>query len=182
MVFFGDSITDRCDLKTYYPDIYALNRGISGNTCSDLYHRLDVSVCEARPSKIVLLAGINDMMNLERSAEETARRYEILLRALREKCPDVPLICQSVYPGYDAEKNKKNRGLIFPIKALTPDIIRLNERIRELCGTYGAVYVDVFSRLQRSDGTMDPAYSDDGCHPNDAGYRIAAEVLRGCLG
>ena len=63
VVFFGDSITDNCDLEKYYPGIYAFNREISGNTTEDLLKRMKVSVYDAHPSKVVLLIGINDMMN-----------------------------------------------------------------------------------------------------------------------
>ena len=177
VVFFGDSITDKCDFNKFFPGVNALNRGISGNTVSDLINRIEVSVCNANPSKIILLIGINDMMNVKRSARETAKRCDKLLRMMREKCPAVPILCQSVYPGYDAEKNKKNKGLVFPLRHLASEIVELNLYIQDFCRKYGCIYIDVHSHLKEEDNTMVPSYSDDGCHPNEAGYQVMSKVI-----
>ena len=177
IVFFGDSITDRCDLKKYYPGLNVRNRGISGNTVIDLINRFDLSVKQADPSMIVLLIGINDLMNLNRTPEETAGNYDRLLYMITQECPDVPLYCQSVYPGYDAEKNRQNKGLIFPLKDKAEDIVQLNAYIKELCQKYNCTYIDVHSHLKMEDNTLNPEYSYDGCHPNDKGYKVAAAVV-----
>lgn len=181
IVFFGDSITDRCDLKKFYPDKTILNRGISGNTVTDLIQRIEVSVYDAQPSKIILLIGINDLMNIKRSAKETAEKYEELLRMLTSHCKDIPILCQSVYPGYDAEKNRKNKGLVFPLQHLASEIVALNENIKELCVTYHCTYIDVHTYLKDTDHTMLPQYSDDGCHPNDVGYKKISDILKDYL-
>ena len=39
-VFFGDSITELCDLEAYYPNINSCNRGISGDTTEGMLNRL----------------------------------------------------------------------------------------------------------------------------------------------
>ena len=88
VVFFGDSITDNCDLEKYYPGIYAFNRGISGNTTEDLLKRMKVSVYDAHPSKVVLLIGINDMMNEGYRPKAVAFRYREILWRLKKYCPD----------------------------------------------------------------------------------------------
>lgn len=181
IVFFGDSITDRCDVKKYYPDKTILNRGISGNTVTDLMQRMQVSVYDAHPSKIVLLIGINDLMNIKRSAQETAEKYEELLRLLISHCKDIPILCQSVYPGYDAEKNRKNKGLVFPLQHLASEIVTLNGYIKELCRKYHCTYIDVHTHLKNTDNTMISTYSDDGCHPNDAGYKKISDILKAYL-
>ncbi len=178
IVFFGDSITDFCDLAKWYPGVNAVNRGISGNTTTDLLNRIDLSVCEAHPSKIILLIGINDMMNVKRSAKETAEKYEELVRQLKLRCPSVPLYVQSVYPGCDVPKNDENKGMIFPIAHLAPAILELNGYIQELCEKYGCTYIDVHSHLKLEDDTMNPAYTKDGCHPNDAGYQVISGVVK----
>ena len=177
IVFFGDSITDRCDLEKFYPGKNAINRGISGNTVTDLINRIDVSVCGAHPSKVILLVGINDMMNVKKTPQETAECYEMLLMRLINKCGNIPIICQSIYPGYDAAKNKKNKGMIFPLGGLAQNIVDLNGQIREMCKKYECTYVDVHSELRLENNTMRPTYSDDGCHPNESGYRVVSKCL-----
>ena len=178
VVFFGDSITDICKLSQYYPGINAVNRGISGNTTIDLLNRFDLSVKDANPSRIILLIGINDMMNVGRSPEETAENYDRLLFKIRQNCPDVPVVCESVYPGYDAEPNEHNNNRVFPLKDKAEDIVRLNEYIKKLSEKYGCTYADVHSHLKMEDNTMNPAYSYDGCHPNAEGFAVVSKVMR----
>ncbi len=175
VVFFGDSITDFCDLKKYYPDVYAVNRGIAGNTVSDLIHRIEGSLFHARPSKVVLLIGTNDILNTDKTIGQIAELYEELLKRIREGCPNVPVIVQSVYPGFDTphfefHSNYHDREDL---------IVELNKRIEGLASEYGHAYVDVYSALlEHGTKSMDRSYSFDGCHPNDAGYLVIAREVR----
>ncbi len=176
VVFFGDSITDYCDLSVYYPGVYALNRGISGNHVHELTARVKQSVFDVKPSKIILLIGINDMLNWDRTPEEIARRYETLLQTLIAGKGEAELICQSVYPGWDGDPTKVKR--VFPMAHLAGQIRELNVLIRGLCDKYGLVYADVYSVLADENGVMVPAYSVDGCHPSPEGYQVISEYLR----
>ncbi len=177
VVFFGDSITDYCDLSVYYPGIYALNRGISGNHVHELTARVKQSVFDVKPRKIILLIGINDMLNWDRTPEEIARRYETLLQTLIAGKGEAELICQSVYPGWEGDPEKV-KGRIFPMAHLAEPIRELNRLIRGLCEKYGLVYADVYSVLADENGIMKHEYSLDGCHPSPEGYKVISEYLR----
>ena len=181
VVFLGDSITDFCDLEKFYPGLNCVNRGISGNTTKDILDRMKVSVFDASPSMVVMLIGINDMMNEGRSPEDVAGDYERIVCYMADRLPGVPVILQSVYPGWDGDAEEAKKGptmQAFPIAYLKDDIKALNEMIREIADEYGYVYADVYSRLVTEEGLMNPEYSVDGCHPVEAGYKAAAEVLR----
>lgn len=178
IVFFGDSITDNCELKKYFPEYKALNRGISGNTTADLLSRMDVSVFDANPSKIILLIGINDMMNEGKKPGEVAKNYESIVKQLKERLPKTELICQSVYPGWDGDKTKVKFGLVFPIAYLAEDIVSLNKMIAEICTRLHVTYADIHSFLRKNDNTMNPEYSFDGVHPNEQGYQVIAKELK----
>jgi lysophospholipase L1-like esterase len=178
VVFFGDSITDYCDLKTFYPEYEAVNRGISGNTTTDLLCRIQVSVYDAHPSEVVLLIGINDMMNEGNRPTEVAPRYEEIVKQIREHCPQTKLVCQSVYPGWKGDKDKADGGRTFPLDGYADDIIELNGYIQEICTKYGCTYADIHAVLRQEDNTMVPDYSFDGCHPNADGYRVISAELK----
>ena len=60
VVFVGDSITDFCNLDTYYPGLEAVNRGISGDTIEGILGRMEESIFELNPSLVVLLGGANN--------------------------------------------------------------------------------------------------------------------------
>ncbi len=181
VVFLGDSITDMCDLKTFYPGLNCVNRGISGNTTRDVLDRMKLSVFDAAPSLVVLLIGINDMMNEGRDPREVACDYERIVCYLSDRLPGVPVILQSVYPGWngDLERAKQGpTGQVFPIAYLKEDIRTLNGRIREIAENYGYVYADVYSHLVTEEGLMNPEYCADGCHPVAEGYKVISGVLR----
>ena len=155
--------------------MYAVNRGIAGNTVSDLIHRIEGSLFHARPSKVVLLIGTNDILNTDKTVDQIAEVYEELLKRIHEGCPGVPIVIQSVYPGFDTphfefHSNYHDREDL---------IVALNEKIRALAEKYGHPYVDVYSALlQHGTKSMDRAYSFDGCHPNDTGYLVIAREVR----
>ena len=181
IVFLGDSITDYYDLKKFYPDLNCVNRGISGNTTNDILNRMKVSVFDASPSMVIMLIGINDMMNEERRPGDVAADYERIVCYMADRLPGVPVILQSVYPGWDGDAEKAKKGptmQVFPIAYLRDDIKALNSMIREIADEYGYVYADVYSRLATEEGLMNPEYSVDGCHPVEAGYKAVTEVLR----
>ena len=61
IVFLGDSITDFCDLDTYYPGLNAVNRGIAGDMTVGVLRRMEASVFALEPRLVVLLIGVNDL-------------------------------------------------------------------------------------------------------------------------
>ena len=61
VIFFGDSITDGWKLTEYFPGKPYVNRGISGQTTSQMLVRFRQDVIELGPKVVVILAGTNDI-------------------------------------------------------------------------------------------------------------------------
>src|SRR4051794_3140333 len=61
VVFFGDSITEMWPLATAFPGKPYVNRGIGGQTTSQLLVRFRNDVIALAPRVVVLLAGTNDI-------------------------------------------------------------------------------------------------------------------------
>ncbi len=63
IVFFGDSITE--GWKTIHPDFFVgksyINRGINGQTTSQMLLRFRQDVIDLKPKMVVILAGTNDI-------------------------------------------------------------------------------------------------------------------------
>jgi hypothetical protein len=80
IIFVGDSITDMYPLDDYYADLdlACYNRGIGGDVTQGVINRLQTSVFDLAPSKIVLMIGTNDV-DLGRSTEEIFANYRIIL-------------------------------------------------------------------------------------------------------
>ncbi len=61
VVFFGDSITDIWHLDQYFPGKPYVNRGIGGQTTSQMLVRFRQDVIDLHPKVVVILAGTNDI-------------------------------------------------------------------------------------------------------------------------
>jgi lysophospholipase L1-like esterase len=171
VVFVGDSITDGCDLDLYYPTLSAYNRGIAGQTSDDLLHDMDNCVYELSPSLIVLLIGTNDYQRCsDHSNAHILANYRAILEGIHAHLPDTLVVVQSVYPISDVSFHKHYRYGHANVQAL-------NEGIAALALEFGYTYADVYSLLVVDDQEMNPAYSEDGLHPNDAGYHVISAYL-----
>lgn len=170
-VFLGDSITDFCDLRLYYPGLNAVNEGISGQTTWDILERMESSVYAREPELVVVLAGVNDLF-LGYGEQDVVNDLCAIAGGIHQRLPETAVLVQSVYPvgeGLDMDRT------------LTGSIQTVNARLEQLAEQYGFRYVDVYTALRTEEGWLDPAYADDGLHPNDAGYRAAQPVLTQAL-
>ena len=61
IVFFGDSITDIWKLDESFPAKPYVNRGIGGQTTSQMLVRFRQDVINLQPKAVVILAGTNDI-------------------------------------------------------------------------------------------------------------------------
>jgi lysophospholipase L1-like esterase len=52
----------------------------------------------------------------------------------------------------------------------------LNEWLRDYCAKNSLVYLDYFSAVLDQQGLLKRDFSDDGLHPNAAGYKIMAPL------
>ena len=171
VVFVGDSITDGCNLDKYYPTLSAYNRGIAGQTSDDLLHDMSGCIYDLQPKLIVLLVGTNDYQRCHaHSNEHILTEYRSILAGIREHLPDAKVLVQSVYPISDVSFHRH-------YKYGHGHITDLNAGIAALAAEYGFTYADVFSILTVGDEEMNPAYSEDGLHPNDAGYQVISAYL-----
>ena len=160
IVFIGDSITDLCPLDDYYSELplAAYNRGIGGDTTSGVLKRLDISVIDIRPSKVVILIGANDI-NGGVSEKDILENHKKILNEITEKLPETEIYLMSlipqnkdieVYANIDVTKNN-----------LT--ILSINENLKQISKEYEKVmYVDLFSALKDENHFLKKEYSDDG--------------------
>ena len=172
-VFFGDSITEMCNLEEYYPAVNACNRGISGDTTQDMLNRLQSNALDVAPAKIVFLGGTNDIgKNI--APQDIAKNIESIIQRIQEALPDCSIFIQSVYPVNPIRKptffNKtgsRNNAAVDELNAL----------LQNLCNQCDCVYIDVNSSLKDQDGNLKNDYSVDGLHLTTEGYLRAASII-----
>lgn len=165
VVFLGDSITEFCDLPACYPGLETVNQGIAGDTTAGMLDRLD-RVYAAQPEIVVVHGGINDIL-LGWGGDEVKENLRRIVQSIHEELPRTKVVVQSVYPVAEGEE------LYF-----TGVIREVNACLETWAKELNYQYADVFPALQAEDGRLDGRYSDDGLHPNAAGYAAAAPVVR----
>ena len=164
VVFLGDSLTQGGDWAGWFPELNAVNLGIGGNTTGDVLARLE-SVVTVGPDEIVLLIGTNDL-SLRHSVESLVRNIQSMLVDLRRDLPGSRMLVQSIMP----------RGREFADR-----IREANIHLRQFSATIHAQFLDLWPALALEDGELNPTFSDDRLHLNDAGYDMWLSELRPAL-
>ena len=172
VVFVGDSITDFCNLETYYPGLKAINRGISGDTIEGIRGRLKESVFGLSPSVVVLLGGANNFAegydDVETFITDT---YRVILSQIKARLPQTKVLVQSVYPVSDVSFHNRYKYGHGHIEAI-------NSKLKDLTLSLGYDFADVYSVLTSGNEEFDKKYTDDGLHPNVNGYKVISEYVR----
>lgn len=170
IVFLGNSITAQNEWAEMLDNPNILNRGIPGDHCDGIRARLD-EVLKNRPSKIFLMAGVNDLAFYPPS--QVLPKYERLVGAILEKAPYTELYLQSVLPV---------NNIVSPTPVENDDIRTLNDGIRQLAEAKGLTFIDLYPLLLDANGNLDAAFTDDGIHLKGAAYlkwKDAIEKLTG---
>lgn len=169
VVFLGDSITQGwgADFRDQFAGMKIANRGIGGDTTRGMLVRLETDVLSLDPSAIVLLMGTNDL-EVEIDPEAIGRNFELILSAIKEHDPEVPIVLCLVFPS-SPEKN------------------RPADKIRQVNELYAAAVkgdpqvtvIDTWSLFADPEsGDAEPTWFRDLLHLNPEGYERWGAALR----
>jgi lysophospholipase L1-like esterase len=172
VVFLGDSITDGWRLNEYFPNKDFLNRGISGQITGQMLGRFLNDVVSVRPAAVVILAGTND---IGRGVDIVTIESNLTAICDLADYYKVKVILSSVLPVHDY--NVAINPAYERSKQRSPQVIRaLNEWILNFSQKRSYAYLNYFQPLMDTRTMLTKEYSDDGLHPNPAGYRIMAPL------
>jgi lysophospholipase L1-like esterase len=174
VVFMGDSITEGWFDKR--PSFFArgrVDRGIGGQTTSQMVLRMMSDVVALKPKAVHIMAGTNDVAgntgpmtpdmteNNIRAMSDIARQHRI--KVLIASIP--PAASFPWRPGLETKK----------------PIAELNARLKRLASASGATWVDYRPVLDDGTGAMKPGLASDGVHPTETGYDAMATVIEPIL-
>ena len=165
IVFLGDSITEGFSLDYFFPDLQALNRGISGDHTDGLLQRLHHSVIRLQPSKLFVLIGINDIGAGDQDSS-IVDNYLQLMQQMAKQIPGTTIFIQSILP---TSRNRPN--------CPKQKINHLNTVIREYAEQFAFKWIDLHSLFKNKEGYLKKDLTDDGLHLNGAGYLLWAKAL-----
>ncbi len=166
IIMLGNSITAECEWAELMQNANIINRGVIADGTGDILTRLDPIVA-AKPIKIFVLIGVNDLMFLTRPQIEDF--YEKIVSRLVTETPDTQLYLESILPIHnDFRRNgMKNE-----------DIDALNTAIKQIAKKYGATYIDLHSKFKNTEGSLRREFSLDGIHLNGDGYLLFKAILQ----
>jgi lysophospholipase L1-like esterase len=175
VVFLGDSITDGWKLAEYFPGKPYVNRGISGQTTSQMLVRMFPDVIRLKPAVLIILAGTNDIAR--NTGPVTLRMITDDFQAMAElaKVHGIEVIFSAVLPvsDYTARKQTERRP--------PADVLKLNAWLREYTSRNKLGYADYYSALVDEKGFLKDGFSGDGLHPNAKGYAVMAPIAEAAI-
>ena len=172
VVFMGNSITDGwwpADSTFFIQNGY-IDRGISGQTTSEMLVRFRQDVIGLKPKAVVILAGINDIAKNNGAIElEQIFGNIVSMVELAQVNHIKPILC-SVMPAFD-----------FPWRrGLEPagKVIALNKMIQAYAKEHQLEYVDYHTAMKDERNGLPEKYSHDGVHPTSEGYKVMEDLVQ----
>lgn len=170
VVFYGNSITDFWIniMPEFFEGRPYIDRGISGQTTPQMLVRFRQDVINLKPKVVVILAGINDING--NTGPSTPEMIEDNIRSMVElaRANNVRVVlssilpCDSIYVRPDLHPAEK--------------VLILNKWIRNYAESNQCVFLDYFPSLANAKNGLKEEYTNDGIHPNRAGYEVMAPL------
>lgn len=163
----SSSFTKWKDIEAYFPGMGMLNRGFGGSSLPDVIHYAPQVIFPYHPRQILIYCGENDIAATPQPSTQTVvKRCKELLRLIRSKWKEVPIIYISIKPSplrwnLEASFVEANRGI--------QRYMRKQKNMQLL---------DVHSAMLTATGEPRPElYISDRLHMNEKGYEIWKNLL-----
>ena len=172
VVFFGDSITDIWKLDESFPGKPYVNRGIGGQTTSQMLVRFRQDVISLQPKAVVILAGTNDVAG--NTGPITNENIEANYASIAElaRAHGIKVIFSSILPVHNYTPESQDFFAQRPMER----VLALNRWLKDYCVANDLIYLDYFSALADDKGLLRADLAKDGLHPTKVGYAIMAPL------
>ncbi|MEI8029938.1 MAG: SGNH/GDSL hydrolase family protein [Comamonadaceae bacterium] len=167
VVFMGDSITEFWT-KSYW-NKSTINRGISGQTSPQMLLRFRADVIALKPKVVVILAGTNDIAGNTGTSTNEMIVDNIASMVDLARANGIKVVLCSVLPAAGFYWNEAARP--------APQIAALNQLLQDYAKRQHLIYVDYYASMVDERPGLNKVYSDDGVHPNEAGYKVMITLV-----
>jgi lysophospholipase L1-like esterase len=177
VVLMGDSITDFW--RQGDPSLFAggavADRGISGQTSPQMLVRFWPDVIALHPSVVQILAGTNDIAGNTGLTTEQEYEHNVMAMVELARAHHIRVLLGSIPPAV---------SFWWASPGIRParEIRRLNDWLRGYARAHRLGFIDYYAHLSTPGGAFRAALSNDGVHPNEAGYRVMSKLLRAQIG
>lgn len=177
VVFIGNSITELWQItrpEFFSSDNY-IGRGISGQTSYSLLLRFRQDVLNLDPTVVVIEIGTNDIATNTGAYDEDYTFANIVTMVELAQLHNIKVVLATIPPAVSYPWQPSVTGV--------PDKIEsLNHRLHAYANAHRIPFADYYTPLVHpGDRAFPVTFSDDGVHPNAAGYAIMESVIRAIL-
>ena len=178
VIFLGDSITDYWKLGDSFPGKTYINRGIDGQTTAQMLVRFRQDVINLHPKVLLILAGTNDVAGVTGRAREEDIEANYATMAELAHAHEIYVVFASLLPVNNvSSEDAKESFNLRPRETL----LAINRWLKAYCAGRGLVYLDYYRALVDDKGMLKKELSDDGLHPNAAGYKLMAPLAEAAI-
>lgn len=174
-VFIGNSITENW-IHTN-PDFFIeneyINRGIGGQTSSQLLLRFYQDVVELKPKVVVINAGANDIARGDGFYSLVFTLNNIRSMTDIAKTNKIKVILTAVLP---AEKYRTS--YFNTVNEVQPEIDNLNKYIKSYARINDIPFIDYNTVLRDEKGYFKDDFTFDGVHPGPEGYKVMEGLIK----
>ena len=170
IVFFGNSLTQGGQWEKYFPDLKPTNRGIIGDNTEGALARLE-EIIDATPTKLFILTGVNDISQ-DHKNDYICKNIKEIIRQVKEKSPETVIYIQSILP------INNTFGRYKKLISKEKQIEELNKQLFKLCKKEKVKFINLYPDFLQTKRLLDPKYTTDGLHLNEAGYEVWVNKIR----
>jgi lysophospholipase L1-like esterase len=160
ILFFGDSEVAQWPMAKSFGILPIRNRGIKGGHLHLALGRYEEALQQMHPRLVVVEIGINDLGHAQPMETYLAEMDRVLSESPRT------VLC-SLLP---------TRGEFVSDHPLD-EIRRWNAHLKSLAAQHSVPFVDFYSLLADEKGEFRTEFTQDGLHPNEAGYVVMTEAI-----
>jgi len=180
VVFLGDSITEAwgrdgfASSGSFFPGRPYVNRGIGGQITAQMLLRFHADAVALRPRAVVVLGGINDIGgHMGPVPDETIRQNRTAMTDIA-RANGIAVVLASLLPVCD--DHQPQTTFYSPAR-----IAALNSWLKGFAAAHGFVYLDYVAAVSDARGRLRADLTDDGLHPNGAGYAAMAPAAEAAV-
>ncbi|MEX0819441.1 MAG: SGNH/GDSL hydrolase family protein [Pirellulaceae bacterium] len=165
-LFVGSSSIRLWDLKKWFPDLNAINRGFGGSEVSDSVEFAERIILKYEPRVVVVYAGDNDIAH-GKTPQRVRDDFQELVSLIHAKLPQTKIVYVAVKPSI------KRWALIDRVRETNRLITELTAKAERL------EFVDVDKPMIGSDDLpRKELFVADGLHLSDEGYAIWTSLVK----
>jgi lysophospholipase L1-like esterase len=151
-----------------FPNKPYVGRGISGQTTPQMLVRFRQDVIALQPAVVVILAGTNDIAGNTGPSTQAMIQDNLISMTELARANGIAVVLSSLLPAYDYRWR--------PGREPAGKIVALNAWMKEYASSHDVVYLDYHSAMADERQGLRAELSQDGVHPNEAGYRVMAPL------